>query len=157
MLIECGTLSGSCLESLATYLCHRIADVVAARHFYTTSSLSIGRGIQVHAKSADETNLAAFLVGAGHRAYFGIGGWSSASAAANSFGHWDPIFGKPLGAPHADAMLSADGVYSRQFGPTNISVTFDTNTNHGKISGWGSFPPSPPPSPAPPTPPAPPV
>ena len=136
---------------------------------YMIETAKLGRGIQIHAK-VDEDNLAAFLVGAGFRAYFGIGGWSSASAAGNSFGHWDPIFGEPLGAPHGDAVLSASGVYTRQFGAANISVTFDTNANKGTIVGWGKFPPpSPtpphphphphptPPKPSPPSPPSPPV
>ena len=29
----------------------------------------------------------------------------------NSKGHWNPIFAEPLGAPHADAVLLASGVY----------------------------------------------
>jgi hypothetical protein len=48
-----------------------------------------GRGVQAHSqRGVDEDNLAAFLVGAGHKAYFGMGGWSSSTSEGNAFGHW---------------------------------------------------------------------
>eukprot|EP00040_Diaphanoeca_grandis_P023282 m.126363 g.126363 ORF g.126363 m.126363 type:complete len:490 (-) comp29198_c2_seq1:160-1629(-) len=114
-----------------------------------------GRGVQAHAIKVDEDSVAAFLIGAGYRAFLGTGGWGTADPNA----HWHPVFAKPLGAPLADATLSPLGVYSRSFG-NGIHVTFDSHTNKGNITGWGPFPPPPsPPSPPspPPSPPVPPV
>lgn len=75
-----------------------------------------------------------------------MGGWSGPAKDVSD--HWMPAFAEPLGEPHGLATKSADGVYTRKFGP-NVTVTFDTHTNKGVIAGWGSFPP-----PAPPAPPA---
>lgn len=116
-----------------------------------------GRGVQAHGHSADRDTIAAFLVGAGYRAYFGMGGWSSQSAEGNAFGHWDPLFADPLGAPLADGVYNSNtGVWSRQFSNGKVNVTFNVHTNKGTIIGFGAWPPPPPPSP-PPAPPAPPV
>eukprot|EP00035_Acanthoeca_spectabilis_P031905 m.16199 g.16199 ORF g.16199 m.16199 type:complete len:450 (+) comp5025_c0_seq1:106-1455(+) len=107
-----------------------------------------GRGIQAHGKGSQD-DLATFLIGAGYRAYYGMGGWSGNGDVTS---HWMPAFDEPLGAPHGPASKSADGVYSRKFG-VNVTVTFDTKTNKGTITNWGNFP-SPPPT-APPSPPPP--
>jgi len=93
-------------------------------------SAANGRGVQAHAKKTDEDILAAYLIGAGYRAYFGMGSWNNPDPAA----HWDPIFAKPLGAPLADATLQGS-VYTRHF-ENKISVTFDISTNKGNITGW---------------------
>ena len=42
-------------------------------------SAANNRGVQAHARSGNENTVAAFLVGAGFRAYFGLGGWSQHS------------------------------------------------------------------------------
>lgn len=112
------------------------------------------RGVQAHAGKVDEDTVAAFLVGAGYRAYFGMGSWNVAEPTA----HWDPIFAAKLGAPLGDCTVTADGLYQRKF-ENNISVSFDANTNKGTITDWIPFPspsPGPHPGPPPPGPPLPP-
>ena len=48
------------------------------------------------------TVLAHFLIGAGERAYFGCGGWSSSTASWDD--RWFDEFSRPLGPPVADAV-----------------------------------------------------
>ena len=47
------------------------------------------RGVQAHGRPTEDC-VAAFLIGAGHRAYFGIGGWSERGATFED--HWMPQF-----------------------------------------------------------------
>jgi hypothetical protein len=108
------------------------------------------RGAQAHSKKVSTDTLAAFLIGAGYRAYFGTGGWGDADVSH----HWSDKCAQSLGEPLADATLSG-GVWSRQFAH-GVNVTFDTKTNKGAITNFGPEVPTPsPPSPSPPTPPVP--
>ena len=112
-----------------------------------------GRGLQVHTMTAPTENIiAAFLIGAGPRCYFGFGSWST---VYDDLSHrWSPLFDLPLGPPLGDAVLDeASGTYRRQF-THGVNVSFDITTGQGKVAGW-TFPPPPPPPPLPPAPPAP--
>jgi hypothetical protein len=76
-------------------------------------------------------DLAAFLVAAGPHSYYVCGGWNSAPT------EWFEVYDRPIGAPLADAVLSADGVWSRSF-KHGVSATFDTKTEMGSVS-WTSI------------------
>ena len=106
------------------------------------------RGVQAHGRPTEDC-VAAFLIGAGHRAYFGIGGWSERGATFED--HWMPQFASdclpatdvsldlltprsfpierirvgsyPLGDPLADATYS-QGTWTREFAK-GVKVTFD--------------------------------
>ena len=109
------------------------------------------RGVQAHGRPTEDC-VAAFLIGAGHRAYFGIGGWSERGATFED--HWMPQFASdclpatdvsldslttfisgqenfqdirvgsyPLGNPLADATYS-QGTWTREFAK-GVKVTFD--------------------------------
>jgi hypothetical protein len=115
-------------------------------------SAANSRGVQAHGKN-NEDCVAAFLVGAGFRAYFGMGGWSQKSPTFED--HWMPQFDMPLGEPVSDGIYTAaDSTWRREF-KSGVTVTFSLNGNKGNITGgnWtGSFGPDSPPSqpPAPP-------
>ena len=98
-----------------------------------------GRGVQAHG-TPSEASLAAFLIGAGHRAYYGIGGWSERGATFED--HWMPQFSLPLGEPHGDAVYdAASATWTRSFGK-GVKVTFECHGRNGSINGpgWsGSF------------------
>lgn len=98
-----------------------------------------GRGVQAHG-APSESSLAAFLIGAGHRAYYGIGGWEERGVSFDD--HWMPQFSLPLGAPHGDAEYDATtATWTRTFGK-GVDVTFHCHGRNGTISGpgWsGSF------------------
>lgn len=78
---------------------------------------------------AEQSKLAAFLIGAGDGSYYLCGGWGSSSVP------WFPIYDLPLGAPLSDAVLGADGVWRRSF-KAGTNVTMDSKTQTGRIS-WG--------------------
>lgn len=104
-----------------------------------------GRGVVAHGKGGED-DLAAFLIGAHYRAYYGLGGWCDNSSDFR--GHWLPQFELPLGEPLEDAEYFAiERTWRRQFAH-GVNVTFDVGANRGEISGW-QFPP---PAPAPPLP-----
>ena len=110
-----------------------------------------GRGVQEHAGRADESSIAAFLVGAGHRAYFGLGGWGTSSQKALD-DHWQTPFEWPLGAPVSDGVYDSDGggVWTRRC--EHVNVTFRLRGGTGAIEGWQFSPtpaPTPPPAPTP--------
>lgn len=107
-----------------------------------------GRGVVAHGRGSED-DLAAFLIGAYHRAYYGLGGWSEGKHDFNN--HWLPQFALPLGEPLSDATYDASGgTWNRQFAH-GVNVTFAVKINRGKIVGW-NFPPSPPPLPPTPLP-----
>ena len=98
-----------------------------------------------------ESLVAAFLIGAGPRCYFGFGSWSTVYETLLQ--RWSPLFDFPLGAPLSDATLDVGSKsYHRQF--VHINVSFDMTTGQGKVAGW-TFPLPPKPPPLPPVPPAP--
>jgi len=103
--------------------------------------------------------LAAFLVGAGFRAFFGLGGWSQKSRTFQD--HWMPQFALPLGDPlsdgdrafpcnictddvvvsiHLTVMLvagvytPADRTWRREF-KSGVKVIFSLDGNRGNITG----------------------
>ena len=93
------------------------------------------RGVQAHGEPT-ENCLAAFLIGAGHRAYFGFGGWSEDRAVFSD--HWLPQFSQPLGEPQGDAIYDTDTqVWKRAF--EHVNVTFDVQNNLGAIEGWDFY------------------
>jgi hypothetical protein len=92
----------------------------------------MGRGTLAHGDGG-ENDLAAFLIGAHWRAYYGLGGWCDNGTDFRS--HWLPQFEQPLGAPRAEATYNASaGVWARQF--EHVNVTFDVIANRGRVSGW---------------------
>jgi hypothetical protein len=100
---------------------------------------NMGRGTLAHG-AGGEDDLAAFLIGAHWRAYYGLGGWCDNGTDFSS--HWLPQFEQPLGAPLAEATYDASsGVWTRQF--QHVNVSFDAKTNRGQVDGW-TFPQQPP-------------
>jgi hypothetical protein len=100
-----------------------------------------GRGMQAHVGGTKPTIdlIAAFLVGAGRRAYFGNGKWSTTTTF---FDHWSPMYELPLGAPSADAEYDAlSHTWSRTFAHAG-AVTFHVAKGTGTIEHWNaiSFP-----------------
>lgn len=94
-------------------------------------SAANGRGCQAHAEHGSEDSLAAFLIGAGYRAYFGLGGWTGTTVDD----HLLPQFSQPLGRPFGDATYDpASSTWARQF--IHVNVTFNAITNKGKVDGW---------------------
>jgi len=96
-----------------------------------------GRGVQAHtiiqSRVDVESVLAAFLVGAGYRAYFGVGDWSEKGPDFDD--HWLPQFDMPLGEPLEDGVYSSKTrAWSRRF--EHVNVTFDTKKNVGHVQGW---------------------
>ena len=113
-------------------------------------SATNSRGVQAHGRGSED-DVAAFLVGAGYRAYFGMGGWSQKSPTFED--HWMPQFEMPLGTPLSDGVYTpSDKTWRREFS-SGVKVVFSLNGNKGNITGgpWtGSFgPDSKPPAPAP--------
>jgi hypothetical protein len=111
-----------------------------------------GRGMLVHTMVfPTESIIAAFLIGAGPRSYFGFGSWSTVYEQLSQ--RWSPLFDFPLGPPLGDAILhEKSNTYHRQF--VHVNVSFDMETGKGDVAGW-TFPPPPKPPPLPPAPPAP--
>ena len=92
-----------------------------------------GRGTLAHA-SGTEDDLAAFLIGAHHRAYYGVGGWCDNSSDFS--GHWMDQFELPLGNPLGAAVYdAASSMWSRKFA-SGVNVSFAVGTNKGTIAGW---------------------
>ena len=90
------------------------------------------RGVQAHGKNADENTIAAFLIGAQHNAFFGVGGWSAAQPES----HWSECFDFPLGAPLGPATYSVDtAAWSRSFSK-GINASFNARSNKGVVEGW---------------------
>jgi len=104
-----------------------------------------GKIVQAHAGYGDDgedhcvnitNSLAAFLIGAGERSYYGCSRhWDEKSPKLTV---WHPDYEKPLGFPTGPA-VKTDTIYKRSFknkkGTT--TVTFDTKVNKGKIE-WAS-------------------
>ena len=111
-----------------------------------------GRGMLVHTMVfPTESVIAAFLIGAGPRSYFGFGSWSTVYDDLSQ--RWSPLFEFPLGEPHGDAIMDKKTqTYDRQF--AHVNVSFSMKTGKGKVAGW-RFPGPPKPPPLPPAPPAP--
>jgi hypothetical protein len=108
-----------------------------------------GRGVQAHGQRSRDA-LAAFLIGAGYRAFYGVGDWLTSHS--NFDDHWMTEFELPLGAPLADAIYSPanGGIWTRRF--EHVNVTFALKGSKGTIQGWSPSPaptPSPTPSPSP--------
>ena len=105
-----------------------------------------GRGVQAHSGTS-ESDFAAFLVGAGHRAFFGTGGWSTTTQAAMD-AHRPPQFDLPLGAPLADgAYDAASQTWTRRF--AHVNASFNAKTKTGTVEGWDFPTPAPTPAPVP--------
>jgi hypothetical protein len=103
-----------------------------------------GRGCQAHdVTGLSESSVAAFLIGAGHNSFLGLGSWDAGDPST----HRSPVFDLPLGNPVADA-VNASGVWTRSF--DHVNVTFNEASGQGTVDGW-VWPPAPPP-PAPPGP-----
>lgn len=111
-----------------------------------------GRGMVVHTMVfPTENDIAAFLIAAGPRCYFGFGSWSTTFETLAQ--RWSPLFDFPLGAPLGNATLDeASKIYRRQY--VHVNVSFDMKSGQGKVAGW-NFPLPPKPPPLPPAPVAP--
>jgi hypothetical protein len=101
------------------------------------TSAANGRGVQAHCGGKavpSESEYAAFLVGAGYRAYFGTGGWS-AETQKDMHAHRPKEFDLPLGAPLADAAYDAvTHKWTRRF--EHVNVTFNARNGKGTVKGW---------------------
>ena len=106
-----------------------------------------GRGVQAHTMNPSESAFAAFLVGAGYRAYFGTGGWSTTTQAAMD-AHRPSQFDLPLGAPLADGAYDAlSQTWTRRF--AHVNASFNAKTKKGTVEGWDFPTPTPAPAPVP--------
>ena len=85
--------------------------------------------------NGSESDMAAFLIGAGLDHYFGFGPWyTRAGGFAPS---WKPEFEKPLGEPLADATYdAATSTWTRSFA-SGTRVKFDATSSVGSIA-WAS-------------------
>ena len=119
--------------------CDATNETVTTLRNLTATAATLGRRLiyQCHGGcTIDE--LAAFLAGAGPYHYYGCGDWVGAGAHANFSEHWmEGAFGRPLGAPLADAAY-ADGVWTRAFA-SGTAVSFDTRTGRGAIKWADRF------------------
>jgi hypothetical protein len=99
-----------------------------------------GRGIQAHVGNKPTIDLlACFLVGAGHRAYFGSGKWYSYMPPTIDI-HWSKMYELPLGAPAADALYDVDShTWTRTFALAG-KVTFQVTRGKGTIEHWSGSP-----------------
>ena len=109
-----------------------------------------------HCVNGIENSLAAFLIGAGSRSYYTCSrGWKIQEDPVEKA--WHPEYDKPLGAPVADGVKGADGIWRRSFKSAKgeTKVVFDPKSkNPGSIWWAGEPAPPPPPPPPPPQPPA---
>lgn len=84
-------------------------------------------------------SLAAFLIGAGERAYYACApGWTTDArwpAVADPWLDALPQYARPLGAPLADAARSPQGMWTRRFA-SGTNVSFNAKTGNGRIA-WG--------------------
>jgi len=98
-----------------------------------------GRGVQAHGKPS-QSCVAAFLIGAGYRAFFGVGGWSEKGKTFDD--HYMSQFALPLGNPLSDAKYDkVTSTWSRKFSK-GVEVSFDCKGNKGVVKGW-TWPPDP--------------
>ena len=123
--------------------------IIALRDF-----AAAGRAVEAHAgyfpdgsdaqcAAAPVNSLAAFLIGAagggggGGGAYYACApGWSSDPGWPAARDPWLdawPQYARPLGAPLADAVRSAAGVWTRRFA-SGTNVTFDAAAGSGRIA-----------------------
>jgi hypothetical protein len=129
------------------------------KHIYTLQALAReGLGTKAHCCRNErgtgdkctwsniEHGLAAFLIGAGEKAFFSCG----ESWEFGSWVQWFDQYDYPLGKPVADGVKGKDGVWTRAF-QSGTKVRFDPMTKKGSIT-WGSKPVPPSPSPSPPSP-----
>jgi len=132
-------------------------------HIYTLQTLAKeGLGAKAHCCRNDkgtantcnwkniQDGLAAFLIGAGEKAFFSCG----EGFEMGSWIQWLEQYDYPLGPPLADGVKGKDGIWTRKFQSGTV-VKFNPKTDQGEIQ-WGSAPPSPPTPPSPPLPPTPP-
>jgi len=95
-----------------------------------------------------ESDVAAFLIGAGQFSYFGFGAWISPDLA-DVQRRWCPeLFERPLGTPLANGTRDAGGVWRRSFA-SGTNVTFFGKNGTGVIDWSGPAPPTPAPPPMP--------
>jgi len=85
--------------------------------------------------NGSESDMAAFLIGAGLDHYFGFGAWYSRSGGFAP--SWKPEFEKPLGEPLADATYdAATSTWTRSFA-SGTKVTFNAVSAVGSIA-WAT-------------------
>ena len=98
------------------------------------------QGCEAHGECSDEQScLAAFLIGAGERSYYGQlqGGWS-----ASRYNLRPPngaLFWAPLGEPDSTATLTAGNLWTRSFNHGKVEVEFCITNNVGTITGLGNW------------------
>ena len=120
-----GVLQEGCTASNATVNTLRSAAAAAKR--------DATRYIYECHSDGTESDMAAFLVGAGVDAYWGFGTWVSPNGGVAS--SWILEFELPLGAPLSDATYT-DPIWVRRF-ESGTNVTFNARTKVGTIS-WGA-------------------
>lgn len=87
---------------------------------------------ECHSDSSSESNMAAFLIGAGVDQYWGFGPWVTPSGGFES--SWLPEYERALGEPVSDATYDAPtGLWVRTFS-SGTAVTFNAKTEKGSIT-----------------------
>ncbi len=96
-------------------------------------------GTDARCASPPVNSLAAFLIGAGERAYYACApGWTTDArwpAVADPWLDRIPQYARPLGAPLANATRSPRGMWTRRFA-SGTNVSFNALTGNGRIA-WG--------------------
>jgi Hypothetical glycosyl hydrolase family 15 len=123
-----GILQEGCNGSNATITSLRTAAALA-----NTSSTRLL--YECHSDSNSESNMAAFLIGAGEDHYWGQGPWvTKVGGFASS---WLPQYELPLGAPLGEAAYnSASKLWTREFA-SGTKVSFNAGSSVGRIE-WAS-------------------
>jgi hypothetical protein len=90
---------------------------------------------ECHSDSSSESNMAAFLIGAGVDQYWGFGAWLTPSGGFSN--SWLSDYERPLGNPIGDAMYDrTTSIWKRSFASGTI-VTFNALTETGTITWAG--------------------
>ena len=87
--------------------------------------------------AAFTTQLALFLLGAGHQAYFACGPWHSTLTSLEDKGPWHPEYERKLGAPLGDAVLGPGGIYTRTFA-SGTTASYNVSSGVGTIV-WSQY------------------
>jgi hypothetical protein len=83
--------------------------------------------------AAFTTQLALFLLGAGHQAYFACGPWHSALASLEGKGPWHPEYERRLGRPLEDAVVDPTGILWTRTFASGTKASYNVSSGVGTI------------------------
>ena len=116
-----------------------------AQGYLVQAHIAVGEASGKCGCACIESDLAAFLIGAGNFSYFGFGPWIS-PGLADVQGRWCPdLFDRPLGEPLSNGTRDDNGVWTRAFA-SGTRVTFFGKNGTGIIEWSGPATPTPPPA-----------